>query len=1169
MGDVDPFRTQRADPGTDYSEELAVEGFEDAQEIGRGGFGIVYRCVQSALDRTVAVKFLTADPDPGNLERFIREQRAMGRLSGHPNIANILQVGTTTSGRPYIVMQFHQHGSLDSQIRRSGPLAWDTVLHLGVRLSGALEIAHRSGILHRDVKPANVLLTDYGEPQLTDFGIARIAGGFETTTGTVTGSPAFTAPEVLRGRTPEPHADVYSLGATLFCALTGHAAFERRDGEQVVAQFLRITSQPVPDLRGGEVPDPVCAVIEHSMATDPADRPSSAAAFGNELREAQRRSGTGVDPMPLPLDVAQQANLTSGSSTAAIPARPGRGLTWSATPTPSPVGGRGYASPTTPPPSPATKFRPPAPARSLVTRTRLLATLSAAGRRRLIVIHAPTGYGKSILAAQWRQLLAEQSTPTAWLTVDNDDNNPVWFLAHLLESVEKVRPDLTGTLRQELEEHGADAERFVLTTLLDRIHESGERMVLVLDDWHRVTDPAPLAALRFVLDNGCHHLQILITSRTRSGLPLSRMRMRDELVEIDSEALRFDTAESQSFLVDVGGLDLDRADVATLTHTTDGWVAGLQLASLSLRGRENPAQLIEQLSGRTQTIGEFLAENVLDSLDPALLEFLLSTSVCERLCGSLASALSGTEQGQLRLEQVEERDLFLRRTDEDGRWFRYHHLFAQFLQHRLERDQPDKIPALHRAAATWFADHNLLGEAVDHALAATEQAWAVELVEHHGMDLLEHARMSTLLGLIAKLPSHLVSDSVRLQLILGWANSELLRPEPVHAALDRIDDLLAHDDVTPGAAADLRAEAGVVKAESLLFADHVTGIKDLIADCLAHPDTLRPWVVSAAAGLAAFAEIYRFDFDAARAIHDWARPYYDRAGGPYSVVWGHCIIGVADNEQLRIDSAERHFREGLRIATDAGGPHSHPARLASALLGELLYERGDLAQAQHLLDESYALGSEGGVDFMLGPYVVGARIKALTGDLDGAATRLDEGRAIARTLDLPRLRARIDNERIRLGLEHSGSPARGRMRPTRDGIDEIVAQYDDCSAIMTMLDDPTPTPRTATAAAWASEWVHHLQGGGRDRALLQARRLLVACLASAGRGDEAQALLAALAAQCAAHGLSRYLVDSGPPVAAVLDILWQHHNQHRWPPEWVPVPGQFLIALHAAAAAST
>ena len=153
------------------------------------------------------------------------------------------------------------------------------------------------------MKPGNILLTDYGEPQLTDFGIARIAGGFQTATGVITGSPAFTAPEVLEGASPTPASDVYSLGATLFCALTGHAAFERRSGEQVVAQFLRITSQPIPDLRTQGLPADVAAVIERAMARDPADRPATAAEFGDELREVQRSNGVTVDEMARPVEL--------------------------------------------------------------------------------------------------------------------------------------------------------------------------------------------------------------------------------------------------------------------------------------------------------------------------------------------------------------------------------------------------------------------------------------------------------------------------------------------------------------------------------------------------------------------------------------------------------------------------------------------------------------------------------------------------------------------------------------------------------------------------------------------------------------------------------------------------------------------------------------------------
>ena len=202
---------------------------------------------QAALDRTVAVKVLTADLDEENRARFLREQRAAGRLTGHPNIVTVLHAGVTGNGRPFIVMPYHAEGSLDERIRRHGPLPLDEALRLGVKMAGALAAAHRLGILHRDVKPGNILITDYGEPALTDFGIAHIAGGFETTAGVVTGSPAFTAPEVVAGEPPSPAADVYGLGATLFAAFTGHAAFERRSGEQLVAQFLRITSEPVPE----------------------------------------------------------------------------------------------------------------------------------------------------------------------------------------------------------------------------------------------------------------------------------------------------------------------------------------------------------------------------------------------------------------------------------------------------------------------------------------------------------------------------------------------------------------------------------------------------------------------------------------------------------------------------------------------------------------------------------------------------------------------------------------------------------------------------------------------------------------------------------------------------------------------------------------------------------
>jgi predicted ATPase/serine/threonine protein kinase/DNA-binding CsgD family transcriptional regulator len=295
MNEFDPFAT-RPDVAGSVVADLAAAGFADAAEIGRGGFGVVYRCRQTALDRTVAVKVLTGDLDEDSRARFLREQRAAGRLTGHPNVVNVLQVGVTEHDRPYIVMPFYAHDSLDAHIRKRGPLRLADALRVGVKIAGALEAAHDLGILHRDVKPANILLTDYGEPALTDFGIAHISGGFETTTGVVTGSPAFTAPEVIAGGAPSPAADVYGLGATLFAAATGHAAFERRSGEQLVAQFVRITTAPTPDPREHGIADDVSTVIEAAMAHDPVGRPS-VGELGRQLRHLQHQHGFPVDDM--------------------------------------------------------------------------------------------------------------------------------------------------------------------------------------------------------------------------------------------------------------------------------------------------------------------------------------------------------------------------------------------------------------------------------------------------------------------------------------------------------------------------------------------------------------------------------------------------------------------------------------------------------------------------------------------------------------------------------------------------------------------------------------------------------------------------------------------------------------------------------------------------------
>ncbi|MGH3893601.1 MAG: protein kinase domain-containing protein [Rhodococcus qingshengii] len=1120
----------------DIVAELAAEGFEKAAVVGRGGFGIVYRCRQPNLDRLVAVKVLSPDTDHQDRARFLREQQAMGRLSGHPNIVQVLQVGATYTGRLYIVMPFHRRDSLDAWIADSGPLTTPETLAAGVKLSGALETAHRGGVLHRDVKPANILVTEYGEPQLTDFGIARIAGGEKTTHGLVTGSPAYIAPELLRGADACARTDVYGLGATLFTALTGRPAFARRRGEQVFAQLLRIENEPLPDLRDKGVPDAVCSVIQTAMARNPAHRPATAAELGFALRQAGEQLGLEIADIPLPSedeDARPFVVSDEGGATNSLRHRI-----------------RGTADvDSTVPPSASTRYRPPAMPGAMVARTHLLERLHRNGRPRLVLIHAPAGFGKSTLAAQRIDALRKEGVATAWLTIDNDDNTLIWFLTHLIESIATALPGGGRELIRELEVHGPSRERYVLTTLIDALHSTDQHIALVIDDWHRVTDEDTRSALAFLLEHGCHHLHLIVTSRTQLGLPLSRLNVQNELIEIDSAALRFNVHESTQLLANRSGLDLEESDIAELEQSTDGWAAALQLVSLSLRDHPNPHDLIEHLSGGNRSIGSYLADNVLTNLEPATLSFLLDTSITEKICDGLARALTGNQDGQVVLEDIESRDLFLRRIDEDGQWFRYHHLFAEYLQHRLAHDSPDRVVELNRRAAKWFSAQSLLSQAVDHYLLAGDEKEAVTLVENAAMDILEQSQMGTLLGLVAKLPTKTAAGRTRLQIAQAWAHALLHHPQKSDQLLCMAETSMESEDKNHDAA-DMRAEAAFIRATITVFNDEVNGLDEAVERVLARANTLRPWLLCGAADVASFRAIYRFDFDEALRWQKWALPFHQRSSGPFSVIYGYCMAGIAAREQLDPQSAEANFRHAAELATDAEKGIGYGTRLTAALLGDLLYEQGQLNEADRLLDLSHTLGDEGGTaDFMLATYGTGARLKNILGHKDTAKARLDEGARLAQQLRLPRLAARIANERIRAGIGRAESSNPGPHDETRDhheshnGIITVTEELNRDSEIRRDLSDQTNRQALDRAHARAYELTASIDGRARPRAFLNAALLHVEALATTGRHDEAWKELLPLAEQCARLGLVRPLLDSGPEMALLSRNLRRHLHE--------------------------
>ena len=278
--------------------ELGISGISDAVEIGAGGFGVVYRAVEADLGRTVAVKVLSGNLDEAGRLRFERERRAMGTLSGHPNIVTIYRGGYNATGNAYLVMEYLARGSLADQLQSDGPLAWAEVLKFGIQVSGALETSHRAGVLHRDIKPGNILLSGLSNAKLCDFGIARLHGAPETQSSVVTASIAHAPPEIISGKRPNAVADVYSLASTMFELVSGSPPFVRPTDESMVPILARIHTDPIPTLPEEQLPAPLVAAIEAATAKDPTTRPNSALAFGQLLVEVQQQLAQPATALP-------------------------------------------------------------------------------------------------------------------------------------------------------------------------------------------------------------------------------------------------------------------------------------------------------------------------------------------------------------------------------------------------------------------------------------------------------------------------------------------------------------------------------------------------------------------------------------------------------------------------------------------------------------------------------------------------------------------------------------------------------------------------------------------------------------------------------------------------------------------------------------------------------
>ena len=373
----------------------------------------------------------------------------------------------------------------------------------------------------------------------------------------------------------------------------------------------------------------------------------------------------------------------------------------------------------------ATKLHIPRSHRGLVPRPRLVDWLTVAQAGELIVVCAPAGFGKTALLADWAQ---RSSRPVAWLSLDTGDNDLVRFWRHVAAALGGVRAGVGQRLAVLLRPPPRSFEA-VVTTLVNELAATQAELALVLDDYHLIESQAVHQSLALLLQHLPAGLGLAVASRSDPPLPLARLRASGQLAEVRTGELRFTQQEAAALLREAVGHDLPDSAVAALVARTEGWAAGLQLAALSLRGREDIAAFVASFSGDHRYVLDFLAEEVLERQTEPVRSFLLETSVLERLCGPLCDAITGGSDGQRLLETVERANLFLVPLDEVRGWWRYHHLFADLLRVRLAQEQPDRLPGLHRAAAAWLERHGLIEYAIRHALAAGDTAEAAELVE--------------------------------------------------------------------------------------------------------------------------------------------------------------------------------------------------------------------------------------------------------------------------------------------------------------------------------------------------------------------------------------------------------------------------------------------------------
>lgn len=443
------------------------------------------------------------------------------------------------------------------------------------------------------------------------------------------------------------------------------------------------------------------------------------------------------------------------------------------------------------------KYTPPVSRGPLVARPRLTEKLQHGSAGTLTLIAAPAGSGKTTLVADWLCNPATKANAPAyvWLSLDAEDNDPVRFLRHLAAGLQRIDHSLGQALDPIL---GAaqmanrdNLAELAAAVLLNALANGDEPLLIILDDYHFISNEQVNRFVQALLNHPPAHLHLIVLSRTQPALPLSRLRVRNQLTEISSNELFFSDGEAANFYRDVMHLQLSPNALARLAQRTEGWVAALQLAGLSLQGQADPEAFVASFGGSDRYLVDYLLEDVLQKLPPELFEFLLQTSILDRLESRLCDAVTGRSDSQSLLTTLEERNLFLMPLDNQRHYYRYHHLFADFLRKRLQEAQPAAVSHLHLRACDWFATHELPEAAIAHALAAGDATRSAALIEQNAATLLwQRGQVTMLRQWLELLPLSLRRQRAYLTLLEAWLLYLAGAGKAVDELLDQLESAL-------------------------------------------------------------------------------------------------------------------------------------------------------------------------------------------------------------------------------------------------------------------------------------------------------------------------------------------------------------------------------------------